>query len=152
MACEGIEADKRFEASFRPVLYLAARIIWRLGADKTMHLLMIVFRWLLGFLPGGVQAALAELVYGSVRLLGGPARYQWFFAPEVPRAGWMKVRPVLEKCGGPPGRHSPGVPVDCRRGGAMRLCPVQSDRVSRGPMSASNGNSNPSKPAPPVWG
>ena len=116
-----------------------------------MHPLIIVIRWLRGLLPGGAEAAWRVLAHASVRAISGPVR-QGLPAPDVPRVAWMKVRPVLETFGGPPGSYLLGVPVGRSRGGAGRLCPVQPDHILRGHMPAACSTTDPSKPALPLWG
>jgi hypothetical protein len=115
-----------------------------------MDLLIALLRWLLGIFSRGVWAAWAEQVpvlawasYGPIR--GGDHR-------ERPRAGRKRVGFVVEQSDGPPGRQTLSIPIACHRGRAGRVCPVRPDHVLRGRMPAHCSNTDPSKPARPVWG
>jgi len=120
------------------------------GLDETMHLLMIIFRWLLGLLPGGVQTALVECAHVSVRAVRALDRLA-FLAPDVPCIGRTTVRPVLVKFRGPPGRHTMGGSASCL-GAVRQLVPVGSDSALRARILVPRGDTEPSKLTPPVWG
>ena len=151
VAREGIEAEKQFKASFRLALYLAARTTWRLGVDQTMHLLMMIFRWLAGFLSGGLRPARAGSAYLSIRATRGPVRTS-FFPSDVSHVGWITVRPVLERMVGLPCWRPVLAGIPRRDGGQRRPCPVRSDRLVRGCDLTPGGCTDPSKPAYPIWG
>ncbi|HUT09134.1 MAG TPA: hypothetical protein VMY42_01435, partial [Thermoguttaceae bacterium] len=148
---EGIEVEKLFEASFRLALLLAARTTRRSRVDGTMHLLMIIFRWLMEFLPGGFRTVGMELAYASVRAVRHPGR-RGIGRPDFPNVGWMKVRPVLEDLGGPVHWTTAAIPATCYRDGAERFCSIQSEGVSSGAIRAPSDTTEPSRPGQPARG
>ena len=149
MAREGIEAEKQFKASFRLALYLAARTTLRWETDQTMHLLIMVLRWLAGFLPGGMQPAFAEPIRTWVGAASGPVR-AGFFLSDVSRVGWIKVRPVLEEIVGSPCWHPVLAGMLRRDGGLGGPYLTRSDRLVRQRVLAPDGWTARSSPVHPL--
>lgn len=82
-----------------------------------MHLVLFVFRFLLGLLSGGLKAARTEWTPQPVAVSPvplGPGIRQ----PNSPIVEWMNVRPVLEKSFAPPNRDDAVRVVGC--GGGLR--------------------------------
>ena len=151
MARKGIEAEKQFDTSYRRICIKQQQPPGVWGVDQTMHLLMVVLRWLIGLLACGVHVAWPGLARVPAWALGGPVR-RGFSHPHFPRVGRKRVRLVLEEPGGPPGCQALGAPVACHRGWAGRFGPVRPEHVLRGRLPARCGYTDPSRPALPVWG
>jgi len=116
-----------------------------------MHLLMIIFRYLVRFLSGGAETVWGELGGVPIRMLLGPAGSR-LWRPVLTHAGWMKVRPVLETFGGPPGRYAAGGGGPLGRPGHRRSRPVQYDRVMPRLTPGHCSSTDPPDLSLPRWG
>ena len=104
-----------------------------------MHLLMVVFRWLMGRLPvasrgDGVKfVPLAVWPYGVTQSYGLTTAWEFlmrkFHALGASDVGWIRVRPVLEEFLGPPGHARSGPFVAERRGPCERRLSTHPNHV-----------------------
>jgi len=117
-----------------------------------MDRLVVLIRWLIGTIVGGLEAVRRTVAEEPVRTFCGPDR-RGFQPPDTPRAGWMKVRRLLKEYGGPPGWWYPfALPAVCAPGQRKRPHPVQPDRVGEGFGPAPYSLTGSSKPTHPAWG
>ena len=133
------DAEGQLQARLRPDLYLAFRnlaatTIPRLGNNQPMHLLLAIFRLVLGFAWGGSWTALA---YRASRMTGGGYASRQVEPSEVflPIGGWMHVRLGLKRVGEPLDRYCLA-PVTESGGGGDKLVRIAVASASRFPASS----------------
>ena len=116
-----------------------------------MHLLMVLIRWLLGVLAGGVNALRQRSPEALARTFSGPL-CRPISPPDAPHAGWMKVRRLLRELAGLPDWNLYAEPVVAFRDKVVRRSSFGCIRVAEDPMPGPcslTGRSNASHPA---WG
>lgn len=116
-----------------------------------MHLLMVLIRWLLGVLTGGVDALRQRLPAASAWTFFGLDRRP-ISHPESPHAGWMKVRRLLREFSGLPDWKLCVEPVVARRGKMVRGSSFGRIRGGEDFVPGPGSRTSSSKASHPVWG
>ena len=116
-----------------------------------MHLLMVLIRWLLGVLAGGVDALRQRSPEASARTFFGPL-CRPISLPDAPHAGWMKVRRLLRELGGLPDWNLYAEPVVVCRDKVVRVSSFGRIRVAEDPMSGPCSCTSRPNASHPAWG
>jgi hypothetical protein len=115
-----------------------------------MHLLMLLIRWLLGFLTGGPRAVGSRLAEEVAREFCGPRR-RCYLPSDIPCPGWMKVRRLLEEFCGPPDCFLLVAPVFAGRTNREKIQPIRSEAFFSGGKRRSVPPEAYQYPQAPFW-